>query len=203
MSPWAWQYTNTSKFYCCFNRKNVSSRYIRQLRGGFGPLSIIWLISIPISKPSQITVNCKSVHYRRGPCGTTKPPAGLLNTPTVSHLAKGARGCKFKSHRMLQLFESDQNLLKLPMSGSSTYETVWKKKGHPKVASPYVPLAKYILSQKRTSICPLSFERLLMFCLDHWSFYLYLLACSDIMAPETTSHEECNRGDYVYLYGNL
>ncbi len=28
---------------------------------------------------------------------------------------------KFNSHRMLQLFESDQNLLKLLMSGSSTY----------------------------------------------------------------------------------
>ena len=26
----------------------------------------------------------------------------------LSHLALGARGCKFKSHRMLQLFESDQ-----------------------------------------------------------------------------------------------
>ena len=41
--------------------------------------------------------------------------------------------------------------------------------------------------------------------LDHWSFCLYLLACSDIMALETTSHENAREVItlHVYLYGNF
>ena len=70
--------------------------------------------SVPLKK---ITFNPRP--HMRGPCGPRKTlpgaPAAFFGTPEPTlHLI-------FKSHQMLQLFESDQNLLKLPMSGSFTY----------------------------------------------------------------------------------
>ena len=66
----------------------------------------------------------------------------------------------------------------------------------------FCPFGKCILSQQKNFNLPVQFwtttERVwLMFWPDDWSFYLYLFACSDIMAPETTWHDECQRGDYV------
>ena len=80
---------------------------------------------------------------------------------------------------------------------------------HPKLASSSAPLAKYIELQPARSLLNDQWTSLLMFYLDHGSFYLYLLilhVCSG-MAPETTSLMRNATGVintlHVYLYGNL